>query len=256
MAFNREDYIFSEYDWLDLQRLAEERGFEYVRAWQQRDDRSYHFTSGLTREQLSGLWPEIQAGGWTTVPTARKRHYFKQRGFIFDNPSLCGKHELRFYTTLQHDFRVADKCVICLRRYRRLNIKQFISDRIVGPKREIIHCDKCLNILISCYNYCSACRRERAVIAWQPVPLGGPEWLRRDDCRGLRHTGPLRFLHCDQCYAVLNMAGDHFCGFCGKPVPDIGWGPVTAGSAEFARREKLRADATETPRRPWWSYQE
>jgi len=125
-------YRFSQYDWLDLQRLAQERGFEHVKARQRPSDRSYHFTSGLTQAQLSGLWAEIEAGGWTYLPAARKRHYFKQRGSIFDNPSLCGKHSLGFYTSLQHDFRVRDKCVICLRKYRLLDIKQIISESSLG----------------------------------------------------------------------------------------------------------------------------
>lgn len=131
MANKGDKYSFNEYDWLDTQRLAQERGFEHLKARRRNSDGGYLFVSGLTREQLSGLWAEVEAGGWTYLPTSRKRHFFQQRGSIFDNPSLCGKHELNFYTTLQHDFRVMDKCVICLRKYRRLNITQVISDRIV-----------------------------------------------------------------------------------------------------------------------------
>jgi len=47
---------------------------------------------------------------------------------MFDNPSLCKKHELNFYTNLEHDDRDDDKCVVCLRRSRKLEIEKVLSE--------------------------------------------------------------------------------------------------------------------------------
>lgn len=116
-------YCFEEYLWLSIAHLAEERGFMHVKARRQKD-RTYLFTGGIPSTQLIILWKEIEAGGWTHLQTGRKRHFFQKAGSMFDNPSLCNKHHLTFYSSLDHDQDDADKCALCLTRYKRLKIKR------------------------------------------------------------------------------------------------------------------------------------
>ncbi len=63
----------------------------------------FKLVSGLTNDQAHGLLGEIREGGWTGTQTSRKRHFFRKMGSIFSNPSLCGKHHLKFHTTLDRD---------------------------------------------------------------------------------------------------------------------------------------------------------
>jgi len=118
-----------EGEWFALVVLAKARGFGYLRGRRQGDGSGrFQFVSGMTQEQLHGLLLELRIGGWTQLPTTRKRHFFRKRGCMFDNPSLCKKHELNFYTNLEHDDRDDDKCVVCLRRSRKLEIEKVLSE--------------------------------------------------------------------------------------------------------------------------------
>lgn len=121
------DCMFDEYEWLSIARLAKERGFPYPRAQQQPDGR-YLFTSGLTLQQLWRLLEEVKAGGWTHLPGARKRHYFREQGSILENPSLCREHKLTFYTMLDHDFDDSTKCKHCLRGYKRMRLVRLVKE--------------------------------------------------------------------------------------------------------------------------------
>lgn len=93
---------------------------------------SYVFISGLTADELLGLRDEVSAGGWTIMPTSQKRHLFKKPGSIFDNPSLCGKWNLGFYTSMDHDDEDSTKCMKCLKVYRRLGIVRVFAKRSQG----------------------------------------------------------------------------------------------------------------------------
>lgn len=117
------DEVFGEDEWLDISYLARERGFEVPRA-NRREDGTFIVKGGLTDSELLTLRDEVMAGGWTYLPRTRKRHYFRKPGSLFDNPSLCRRHHLGFYTRLEHDAQDDDKCAACLRKYRILEIKQ------------------------------------------------------------------------------------------------------------------------------------
>lgn len=115
-----------EDEWLALVRLSKQRGFEYLRGRNQ-DDGRVRFLSGMTQDQLHALLAELRIGGWTRLPTTRKCHFFRKRCDIFDNPSLCKKHNLWFHTYLDHDDEDSDKCVICLKKARKLGIIKVFS---------------------------------------------------------------------------------------------------------------------------------
>lgn len=58
--------------------------------------------------------------GWTYLPQSRVRHYFLDDG-RFDNPSLCGRHRLTFYTSLEENHDGDDNCALCKRMF---NLRQ------------------------------------------------------------------------------------------------------------------------------------
>jgi len=145
-------YNFEEYEWLSIARLAEGRGFKDPRARQQ-SDRSYVFMSGLSMDELSGLVDEVRSGGWAILPGARKRHFFRKPGAMFENPSLCNRHELSFHVSLDYDDYDFNKCVVCLRKYERLGIVKVYSegysgaDRLEKPKRGVKAVGTRLNVV-------------------------------------------------------------------------------------------------------------
>ena len=113
-----------EGEWFALVKLARERGFPYPRGRRQVKDGRFKFLSGMTQKELVGLLADLRAGGWTDLPGARKRHFFRKRGCMLDNPSMCNKHQLYFYTNLDNDENESDMCAICLKRSKRLGIQK------------------------------------------------------------------------------------------------------------------------------------
>lgn len=122
-----QDGRIEEGEWFALVELSKDRGFARLRGRPGKNGR-FQFLSGMSQDQLHGLLAELRIGGWTQLETTRKRHFFRKRGSMFDNPSLCGKHELNFHTNLEHDDEDSDKCVICLRKSRKLGIIKVVPD--------------------------------------------------------------------------------------------------------------------------------
>ena len=110
-------------EWFALVELAQSRGFEHLLGRQQTNGK-FQFLSGMTQVQLTGLFKELRIGGWTGLPTSEKRHFFRKRGDMLDNPSLCEQHQLDFCTNLDHDENESDMCDVCLERSKALGIQK------------------------------------------------------------------------------------------------------------------------------------
>lgn len=111
---------------------------------------------------------------------------------------------------------------------------------------DVIHCDRCLDILISPQRFCSRCKKPRDSITWPDCDLESPLWEHRERIRDGAGSGLGGFIHCDHCFSVM-LSYSNFCGFCAKPARDIEWQgcelDTDAGAAEWMRREGLRIAA-------------